>query len=357
MNTKNELINALVEDLNKSNILLPGELSVTDYAVLGGISAEGYRYQVNILDKETGKPLTDHVFFAVDFKNDHSDFLYGLSILKSSIRQYYVNQVHEVFSTQLQNAFDVLTNKKTNELFNVVVQTEPDAFNVETNRIRSKASIYDEVSGDEILTRTFAFDTKIIIRPDLPERVDVDEIGLVAMCLAKEVCNRIGYEFEDILVGKAENIVYKEEEPTEFTQISTLRYTTNRIGNAVHTTKDSAIRKLLKAWIETRIKFLRNVYPFKKRLAKLNQYPTIMVEVTPFIHDTNKVNIVIRLDARDNDTTQVRTVIECAIPGLMFNDHTIQNLEINEIEKHVDECVRRFSLEIKKQLKERKGND
>ena len=82
-----------------------------------------------------------------------------------------------------------------------------------------------------------------------------------------------------------------------------------------------------------------------------------MVEVTPFIHDTNKVNIVIRLDARDNDTTQVRTVIECNIPGLMFNDHTIQNLEINEIEKHVDECVRRFSLEIKRQLKERKGND
>ena len=46
MNTKNEFISALVEDLNKSNILLPGELSVTDYAVLGGISAEGYRYSV-----------------------------------------------------------------------------------------------------------------------------------------------------------------------------------------------------------------------------------------------------------------------------------------------------------------------
>lgn len=357
MNTKNEFIDALVEDLNKSNISLPGELSVTDYAVLGGISAEGYRYQVNILDKETGKPLTDHVFFAVDFKNDRSDYLDGLRILIYSIRQYYVNQVHEVFSTQLQNAFDVLTNKKTNEIFNVVVQTEPDAFDVEANRIRSKASNYDEVSGDEILTRSFAFDTKIIIRPDLPERVDVDEIGLVSMYLAKEVCNRIGYEFDDVVLAKLEDIAYKEEEPTEFTQISTLRYTTSRIGNGVHTPKDSAIRKLLKVWIETRIKFLRNVYPFKKRLAKLNQYPTIMVEVTPFIHDTNKVNIVIRLDARDNDTTQVRTVIECAIPGLMFNDHTIQNLEINEIEKHVDECVRRFSLEIKKQLKERKGND
>lgn len=357
MNTKNELITALVEDLNKSNISLPGELSVTEYETLGGITAEGYRYQVNILDKETVKPLTDHVFFAVDFKNDRSDYLDGLRILRYSIRQYYVNQVHEVFSTQLQNAFDILTNKKTNEIFNVVVQTGPDAFDVEANRIRSKASIYDEVSGDEILTRSFVFDTKIIIRPDLPEHVDVDEIGLVSMYLAKEVCNRIGYEFEDVVLAKLEDIAYKEEEPTEFTQISTLRYTTNRIGNAVHTPKDSAIRKLLKAWIETRIKFLRNVYPFKKRLAKLNQYPTIVVEVTSFIHDTNKVNIVIRLDARDNDTTQVRTIIECAIPGLMFNDHTIQNLEINEIEKHVDECVRRFSLEIKRQLKERKGND
>ena len=357
MSTKNELIDAIVEDLNKAGIPLPGELSVTDYDTLGGISAEGYRYQVNILDKETGKPLTDHVFFAVDFKNDHSDFLDGLNILISYIRQYYVNQVHEVFSNQVQNAFDVLTNKKTDELFNVVVQTEPDAFDVEANRIRSKASIYDEVSGDEILTRTFAFDTKIIIRQDLPERVDVDEIGLVSMYLAKEVCNRIGYEFDDVVLAKLEDIAYKEEEPTEFTQISTLRYTTSRIGNATHTPKDSAIRKLLKAWIETRIKFLRNVYPFKKRLAKLNQYPTIMVEVTPFIHDTNKVNIVIRLDARDNDTTQVRTVIECNIPGLMFNDHTVQNLELGEIEKHVDECVRRFSLEIKRQLKERKGND
>ena len=357
MNTKNELINALVEDLNKAGIPLPGEFSVTNYKTRGDDAVEGYRYQVNILDKETGKPLTDHVFFDVDFKSNLSEFLGGLNILKSSIRQYYVNQLHKVFSNQIQNAFDILTNKKTNEIFNVVVQTEPDAFNVETNRIRSKASIYDEVSGDEILTRTFAFDTKIIIRPDLPEHVDVDEIGLVSMYLAKEVCNRIGYEFDDVVLAKLEDIVYKEEEPTEFTQISTLRYTTNRIGNAVHTPKDSAIRKLLKAWIETRIKFLRNVYPFKKRLAKLNQYPTIMVEVTPFIHDTNKVNIVIRLDARDNDTTEVRTVIECAIPGLMFNDHTIQNLEINEIEKHVDECVRRFSLEIKKQLKERKGND
>ena len=357
MNTKNELINALVEDLNEAGIPLPGELSVTDYDTLGGISAEGYRYQVNILDKETGKPLTDHVFFAVDFKNDHSDFLDGLNILISYIRQYYVNQVHEVFSTQLQNAFDVLTNKKTNEIFNVVVQTEPGAFDVEANRIRSKASIYDEDSGDEILARSFAFDTKIIIRPDLPERVDVDEIGLVSMYLAKEVCNRIGYEFDDVVLAKLEDIAYKEEQPAEFTQISTLRYTTSRIGNAAHTPKDSAIRRLLKAWIETRIKFLRNVYPFKKRLAKLSQYPTTMVEVTPFIHDTNKVNIVIRLDARDNDTTQVRTVIECNIPGLMFNDHTIQNLEINEIEKHVDECVRRFSLEIKRQLKERKGND
>ena len=357
MNTKNELITALVENLNKADIPLPGELIVKNYETLGGISAEGYRYQVNILDKETGKPLTDHVFFAVDFKNDHSDFLDGLNILISYIRQYYVNQVHEVFSTQLQNVFDVLTNKKTNELFNIVVQTEPDAFDVEANRIRSKASIYDEVSGDEILTRTFAFDAKIIIRPDLPERVDVDEIGLVSMCLAKEVCNRIGYEFEDILVAKLENIAYKKEEPTEFTQISTLRYNTDRIGSGVHTPKESAIRRLLKVWIETRIKFLRNVYPFKKRLAKLNQYPTIMVEVTPFIHDTNKVNIVIRLDARDNDTDQVRTVIECNIPGLMFNDHTVQNLELNEIEKHVDECVKRFSLEIKKQLKERKGND
>lgn len=357
MNTKNEFIVALVEDLNKSNILLPGELSVTDYDTLGGISAEGYRYQVNILDKETGKPLIDHVFFGVDFKNDHSDFLDGLNILISYIRQYYVNQVHEVFSTQLQNAFDVLTNKKTNEFFNIVVQTEPGAFDVEANRIRSKASIYDEVSGDEILTRSFAFDTKIIIRPDLPERVDVDEIGLVSMCLAKEVCNRIGYEFEDIPVAKLENITYKKEEPTEFTQISTLRYNTDRIGSGVHTPKDSAIRRLLKVWIETRIKFLRNVYPFKKHLTKLNQYPIIMVEVTPFIHDTNKVNIVIRLDARDNDTDQVRTVIECSIPGLMFNDHTIQNLELNEIEKHVDDCVKRFTLEIKRQLKERKGND
>lgn len=357
MNTKNELINALVEDLNKAGIPLPGELSVTDYKTRGDDAVEGYRYQVNFVDKETGKPLTDHVFFAVDFKNDRSDFLDGLSILISYIRQYYVNQVHGVFSTQLQNAFDVLTNKKTNELFNTVVQTEPNAFDVDNNRIRSKVSVYDEVSGDEIITRSFAFDAKIIIRPDLPERVDVDEIGLVSMCLAKEVCNRIGYEFEDILVAKLENIACKKEEPTEFTQISTLRYNTDRIGSGVHTPKDSAIRKLLKAWIETRIKFLRNVYPFKKRLAKMNQYPTIMVEVTPFIHDTNKVNIVIRLDARDNDTTQVRTVIECAIPGLMFNDHTIQNLEINEIEKHVDECVRRFSLEIKRQLKERKGND
>ena len=357
MNTKNELINALVEDLNRSNILLPGELSVTNYETLGGISAEGYRYQVNILDKETGKPLTDHVFFAVDFKNDRSDFLDGLIILKSSIRQYYVNQVHEVFSNQIQNAFDVLTNKKTNEIFNVVVQTEPDAFDVEANRIRSKVSVYDEVSGDEILTRSFAFDAKIIIRPDLPERVDVDEIGLVSMCLAKEVCNRIGYEFEEVLVAKLENIAYKKEEPTEFTQISTLRYNTDRIGSGVHTPKDSAIRKLLKAWIETRIKFLRNVYPFKKRLNKLYQYPTIMVEVTPFINGTNKVNIVIRLEARDNDTDQVRTVIECNIPGLMFNDHTVQNLELGEIDVLVEECVKRFSLEIKRQLKERKGND
>ena len=351
------MITALVENLNKAGIPLPGELSVKEYGVLGGISAEGYRYQVNILDKETGKPLIDHVFFAVDFKNDHSDFLDGLNILIFYIRQYYVNQVHGVFSNQIQNAFDILTNKKTNEIFNVVVQTGPDAFDVEANRIRSKASIYDEVSGDEILTRTFAFDTKIIIRPDLPERVDVDEIGLVSMYLAKEVCNRIGYEFDDVVLAKLEDIAYKEEEPAEFTQISTLRYTTSRIGNAAHTPKDSAIRRLLKVWIETRIKFLRNVYPFKKRLAKLNQYPTIMVEVTPFIHDTNKVNIVIRLDARDNDTTEVRTVIECAIPGLMFNDYTIQNLELDEIEKHVDECVRRFSLEIKRQLKERKGND
>lgn len=357
MSTKNELINALVEDLNKAGIPLPGELSVTNYETLGGITTEGFRYQVSIIDKETGKPLTNRVFFAVDFKNDRSDFLDCLNILISYIRQYYVNQVHEVFSTQLQNAFDVLTNKKTNELFNIVVQTEPDAFDVEANRIRSKASIYDEVSGDEILTRSFAFDTKIIIRPDLPERVDVDEIGLVSMYLAKEVCNRIGYEFEDILVAKLENIAYKKEEPTEFTQISTLRYNTDRIGSGVHTPKDSAIRRLLKVWIETRIKFLRNVYPFKKHLTKLNQYPIIMVEVTPFIHDTNKVNIIIRLDARDNDTDQVRTVIECNIPGLMFNGHTVQNLELGEIEKHVDECVRRFSLEIKRQLKERKGND
>lgn len=357
MNTKNELITVLVENLNKADIPLPGELTVKNYETLGGITAEGYRYQVSVIDKETGESLINHVFFDVDFKNNLSEFLDGLNILKSYIRQYYVNQIHEVFSTQLQNAFDVLTNKKTNELLNVVVQTEPDAFDVEVNRIRSKVSIYDDVSGDEILTRTFAFDTKIIIRPDLPERVDVDEIGLVSMYLAKEVCNRIGYEFDDVVLAKLEDIAYKEEEPTEFTQISTLRYTTNRIGNAAHTPKDSAIRKLLKAWIETRIKFLRNVYPFKKRLAKLNQYPTITVEVTPFIHDTNKVNIVIRLDARDNDTTEVRTVIECAIPGLMLNDHTIQNLEINEIEKHVDECVRRFSLEIKRQLKERKGND
>ena len=238
-----------------------------------------------------------------------------------------------------------------------MVQTEPNAFDVDNKRIRSKVSVYDEVSGDKILTRSFSFVTKIIIRPDLPERVDVDDIGLVSMCLAKEVCNRIGYEFDDVVLAKLEDIEYKEEEPTEFTQISTLRYTTSRIGNAAHIPKDSAIRKLLKAWVETRIKFLRSVYPFKKRLAKLNQYPTIMVEVTPFIHDTNKVNIIIRLDARDNDTTQVRTVIECNIPGLMLNDHTIQNLELNEIEKHVDECVRRFSLEIKRQLKERKGND
>ena len=177
------------------------------------------------------------------------------------------------------------------------------------------------------------------------------------MCLAKEVCNRIGYEFEDILVAKLENIAYKKEEPTEFTQISTLRYNTDRIGSGVHTPKDSAIRKLLKAWIETRIKFLRNVYPFKKRLNKLYQYPTIMVEVTPFINGTNKVNIVIRLEARDNDTDQVRTVIECNIPGLMFNDHTVQNLELGEIDVLVEECVKRFSLEIKRQLKERKGND
>ena len=357
MNTKNELINALVEDLNKAGIPLPGELSVTDYKTRGDDAVEGYRYQVNFVDKETGKYLINHVFFDVDFKDNTSDFLDCLNILISYIRQYYVNQVHEVFSTQLQNAFDVLTNKKTNELFNVVVQTEPDAFDVEANRIRSKASIYDEVSGNEILIRSFAFDTKIIIRPDLPERVDVDEIGLVSMYLAKEVCNRIGYEFDDVVLAKLEDIEYREEKPAEFTQISTLRYTTDRIGYATNTPKDSAIRKLLKAWIETRIKFLRSVYPFKKRLAKLNQYPTIMVEVTPFIHDTNKVNIIIRLDARDNDTTQVRTVIECNIPGLIFNDHTIQNMELNEIEKHVDECVRRFSLEIKRQLKERKGND
>lgn len=357
MSTKNELIEAIVENLSKAGIPLPGEITVKEYETLGGITAEGFRYQVNIIDKETGKSLINHVFFDVDFKGNPSDFLDSLNILKSYIRQYYVNQVHEVFSTQLQNAFDVLTNKKTNELFNVVVQTEPDAFDVDNNRIRSKASIYDEVSGDEILTRSFAFDTKIIIRPDLPERVDVDEIGLVSMYLAKEVCNRIGYEFEEVLVAKVENIAYKKEEPTEFTQISTLRYNTDRIGNGVHTPKDSAIRRLLKVWIETRIKFLRRVYPFKKHLAKLNQYPIVMVEVTPFIDDTNKVNIVIRLDARDNDTDQVRTVIECAIPGLMFNDHTIQNLEINEIEKQIDGCVRRFSLEIKRQLKERKGND
>ena len=332
-------------------------MSVKEYGVLGGITAEGFRYQVNIVDKETGNSLINHVFFDVDFKGNLSDFLDSLNILKSYIRQYYVNQVHEVFSTQLQNAFDVLTNKKTNELFNVVVQTEPDAFDVEANRIRSKASIYNEVSGNEILTRSFAFDTKIIIRPDLPDRVDVGEIGLVSMYLAKETCNRISYEFDDVVLAKLEDIEYKEEKPVEFTQISTLRYTTDRIGSGVHTPKDSAIRRLLKIWIETRIKFLRNVYPFKKRLAKLNQYPTIMVEVTPFINDTNKVNIVIRLDARDNDTDQVRTVIECNIPGLMFNDCTIQNLELNEIEKHVDECVKRFSLEIKRQLKERKGND
>lgn len=357
MSTKNELITVLVEGLNKAEIPLPGELSVTEYETLGGITAEGYRYKVSILDKETGNSLINHVFFDVDFKGNLSDFLDSLNILKSYIRQYYVNQVHEVFSNQIQNAFDILTNKKTNEIFNVVVQTEPDAFDVEANRIRSKASIYDEVSGDEILTRSFAFDTKIIIRPDLPEHIDVGEIGLVSMYLAKEVCSRIGYEFDDVVLAKLEDIAYKEVEPTEFTQISTLRYTTSRIGNAAHTPKDSAIRKLLKAWIETRIKFLRNVYPFKKRLAKLNQHPTIMVEVTPFIHDTNKVNIVIRLDARDNDTTEVCTVIECTIPGLMINDYTIQNLEINEIEKHVDECVRRFSLEIKRQLKERKGND
>lgn len=357
MSTKNELITALVENLNKAEIPLPGELSVKEYETLGGITAEGFRYQVNIIDKETGKSLTNHVFFDVDFKNNLSEFLDGLNILKSYIRQYYVNQVHEVFSTQLQNAFDILTNKKTNELFNVVVQTEPDAFDVEANRIRSKASIYDEVSGNEILTRTFAFDTKIIIRPDLPERVDVGEIGLVSMYLAKETCNRISYEFDDVVLAKLEDIEYKEEKPAEFTQISTLRYTTDRIGYGAHTPKDSAIRRLLKVWIEARIKFLRNVYPFKKRLNKLYQYPTIKVEVTPFINDTNKVNIVIRLDARDNDTDQVRTVIECNIPGLMFNDCTIQNLELNEIEKHVDECVKRFSLEIKRQLKERKGND
>nr|DAE00391.1 MAG TPA: hypothetical protein [Myoviridae sp. ctLnO19] len=357
MNTKNELITALVENLNKADIPLPGELIVKNYETLGGITAEGYRYKVSILDKETGNSLINHVFFDVGFKSNLSEFLDGLNILKSYIQQYYVNQVHEVFSTQLQNAFDVLTNKKTNELFNVVVQTEPDAFDVEATRIRSKASIYHEVSGDEILTRTFAFDTKIIIRPDLPERVDVDEIGLVSMYLAKEVCNRIGYEFEDILVAKLENIAYKKEEPTEFTQISTLRYNTEEIGSGTHTPKDSAIRKLLKAWIETRIKFLRRVYPFKKYLAKLNQYPIVMVEVTPFINGTNKVNIVIRLEARDNDTDQVRTVIECNIPGLMFNDYTIQNLGLDEIERHVDECVKRFFKEIKKQLKERKGND
>lgn len=202
MSTKNELITALVENLNKADIPLPGELIVKNYETLGGITAEGYRYQVNISDKETGKPLTNHVFFDVDFKGNTSDFLDCLNILISYIRQYYVNQVHEVFSTQLQNAFDVLTNKKTNELFNVVVQTEPDAFDVETNRIRSKASIYDEVSGDEILTRSFAFDAKIIIRPDLPEHVNVDEIGLVSMYLAKETCNRIGYEFKDVPVGE-----------------------------------------------------------------------------------------------------------------------------------------------------------
>ena len=359
MSTKNELITALVEDLNKAGIPLPGELIVKNYETLGGITAEGFRYQVNILDKETGNPLTNHVFFDVDFKGNTSDFLDCLNILISYIRQYYVNQVHEVFSTQLQNAFDVLTNNKTNELFNIVVQTKPDAFDVEANRIRSKASIYDEVSGDEILTRSFAFDTKIIIRPDLPEHVNVDEIGLVSMYLAKETCNRIGYEFKDtpVDVDEEEDTVCKEKEAVGFIQTSTLCYTTDEIGISTHIPKDSAIRKLLKACIETRIKFLRNVYPFKKRLAKLNQYPTIMVEVTPFIHDTNKVNIIIRLDARDNDTTQVRTVIECNIPGLMLNDHTIQNLELNEIEKHVDECVRRFSLEIKRQLKERKGND
>ena len=202
MSTKNELITALVENLNKADIPLPGELIVNNYETLGGITAEGYRYQVNISDKETGKLLTNHVFFDVDFKDNTSGFLDCLNILISYIRQYYVNQVHEVFSTQLQNAFDVLTNKKTNELFNVVVQTEPNAFDVEANHIRSKASIYDEVSGDEILTRTFAFDTKIIIRPDLPERVDVDEIGLVSMYLAKEVCNRIGYEFDDVVLAK-----------------------------------------------------------------------------------------------------------------------------------------------------------
>ena len=357
MSTKNELITALVEGLNKAEIPLPGELSVTDYKTHGDDAVEGYRYQVNFIDKETGKYLINHVFFDVKFKNDPSGFLDRLMLLESSIRQYYVNQLHKVLGNQVQNAFDILTNKKTNELFNVVVQTELNAFDVDNNRIRSKVSIYNEVSGDKILTRSFAFDTKIIIRPDLPERVDVDEIGLVAMCLAKEVCNRIGYEFEDILVGKAENIMYKEKEPTEFTQINTLHYNTDEIGNGTHTPKDSAIRKLLKTWIETRIKFLRNVYPFKKHLAKMDQYPTIMVEVSPLINDTNRVNICIRLDARDNDTTQVRTVIECAIPGLMFSDHTIQNLEINEIEKHVDECVRRFSFEIKKQLKERKGND
>lgn len=177
------------------------------------------------------------------------------------------------------------------------------------------------------------------------------------MCLAEEVCNRVGYEFDDVVLAKLEGIAYKEEEPTEFTQISTLRYTTSRIGNAAHTPKDSAIRKLLKAWIESRIKSLRRVYPYKKYLAKLNQYPIVMVEVTPFIDGTNKVNIVIRLNAHDNDTDQMRTVIECSIPGLMFNDYTIQNLELGVIESHVDECVRRFSLEIKRQLKERKGNN
>jgi len=75
MSTKNELITALVEGLNKAEIPLPGELSVKEYETLGGITTEGFRYQVNIFDKETGKPLTNHVFFDVDFKGNTSDFL------------------------------------------------------------------------------------------------------------------------------------------------------------------------------------------------------------------------------------------------------------------------------------------